>query len=477
MLIVLLWVSACTSFDELQKDPNKATQAHPSLLLTNIEVQTFNVVDVGAMLASRMMVFTDGADLTQYYGWQRNSYYRYNNLRQLVKMDEEADRLGLDNYKFIGLFLKSVQILEITKVFGDVPYSESLSGTTTTPTYDEQQSIYLRALDDLKTANSGLDPDNGAIAGDVVYSGDLTKWKKLINSYSLRILMSLSSHEGNATLNVKGRFKEIVDDPATYPIFTSNDDNGALAFLDLVNNRYPSYNNNSFKTAYYMDESFVNLLKAKLDPRLFTFADKKPQGSALPDDDFNAYGGFDGSAPLADNTNRLVNGEGSRLDPRYYSDPVNEPSILMGYAELEFTLAEAAARGWTTPDDSEVHYLNAIHASMDFYNIPGADQDAYVAQPGVAYNSGSGIELIITQKYINYFLQGGWEAFFNHQRTGFPDFKVDGGGVLNNQQVPTRWMYPQDELTLNNANIDAAIARQFSAGDNINGVTWLLKTE
>src|SRR5690606_7687896 len=109
------------------------------------------------------------------------------------------------------------------------------------------------------------------------------------------------------------------------------------------------------KTAYYMEESFVNVLKDKQDPRLFIFADQKPQGAALPETDFDAYGGLDGSAPLADNTNRLLNGEGSRADARYYSDPVNEPSVLMGYAELEFTLAEAAAREWTEAEPAE-HY-------------------------------------------------------------------------------------------------------------------------
>ena len=81
--------------------------------------------------------------------------------------------------------------------------------------------------------------------------------------------MSLSLKEGNATLNVKNRFKTIVDDPAGHPIFTSNDDNAALFFVDKVNNRYPYLNNNNFKTAYYMEESFVNLLKGFEDPRLF----------------------------------------------------------------------------------------------------------------------------------------------------------------------------------------------------------------
>ncbi len=477
IVIVMLSVSACKDFDELQLDPNRPVQAQPGLLLTGIETRVFQVIDVGSMLASRMMVFTDGTAAEQYYSWQRNSFYRYDELRQIGKMVEEAERTGQENYKSLALFLKSVVILEITKVFGDVPYSESAQATTGVdkPAYDLQQNIYAQVLTDLEEANATLDVDAGALTGDVIYNGDVQKWKKLINSYTLRVLMSLSLKQGNAALNVKNRFKAIVDDPTGHPIFTSNDDNAALMFYDAVNNRYPYLNNNNFKTAFYMEESFVNLLKNMEDPRLFTLADQKPEGVDLPETDFDAYGGLDGSAPLSTNTNRLVAGEASRVDARYYSDPVNEPSILMGYAEMEFTLAEAAARGWIA-DDPEDHYNNGIRASFDFYGIGSDEQDDYLATGGVTYSAANGIKMIDTQKYINFFLIGGWEPFYNQLRTGFPEFSVDGGGVLNDEKVPKRWMYPQLELQLNTANVEEAIERQYTQ-DNINGVMWLLKPE
>src|SRR5205085_716831 len=155
------------------------------------------------------------------------------------------------------------------------------------------------------------------ITGDILYGGDVTKWKKLINSFHLRVLMSLSLKSGNASFGVANRFKEIADDPITYPVFTSRADDGQLVYVDITGNRYPYLNNNSLKTAYYMEQSFVNLLKGNNDPRLFLFADKSPNGSALADDDFSAYDGLDGSAPLADNTNRVVDGEVSRIDARY----------------------------------------------------------------------------------------------------------------------------------------------------------------
>jgi len=473
---MVLSVGACTEFEEMQVDPNRATQTHPGLLLTNLEAITFNYINIGSTLASRQLAYTDGAADEQYYNWQRSGFGRYNSMRQAVKMDQEAARLDLDNYKALALFFESFHIIELTKVFGDVPYSDALQAEDGifSPVYDTQEAIYMKVLNDLETANTMLDPGNGTITGDIIYGGNITKWKKLINSFSLRVLMSMSKKTGAVNTDVMNRFNAIVNNPSAYPVFESNDDNAALHFQDLVGNRYPFFNSNSLKTAYYMEASFVNLLKNNADPRLFEFADRTPNAvsGGLSATNYNAYGGIDGSAPLANNTNLVVAGEVSKVNPRYYNDPVNEPSNLLSYAEVEFTLAEAAARGWTTGNAAS-HYNKGVRASFEFFGL-SSSAEAYLLGSNVAYDAATGIEKIITQKYINFFMNGGWETFYNNLRTGYPAFAVDGGGVVNNQQVPRRWMYPQDELLYNQLNVDAAIQRQY-ATDNINGEMWLLK--
>jgi Starch-binding associating with outer membrane len=474
--LVLLAVTSCKDFDEMQVDPNRATQTHPGLLLTNIESSTFNYVDLGATLASRQMTYTDGAADEQYYNWQRAGFGRYNIMRQVVKMDEEAERLNLTNYRALALFFKSFHIIELSKIFGDVPYGDALQGASGVfnPTYDPQEEIYTQVLNDLDAANGMLDEANGTITGDIIYDGEIAKWRKLINSFALRVLMSMSFKGGAVGTDVVNHFQAIFSNPSDYPIFESNADNASLVFKDLVGNRYPYFNSNGLKTAYYMEESFINMLTDFGDRRLFVFADRTPDAvsDGIPTSNFSAYGGLDGSAPLATNTNRVVAGEISKIHPRYYSSPTNEPSNLLSYAEVEFTLAEAAELGWIT-SDPEGHYNAGILASFAFFGVSGGA--SYLNNPGVPYDTeGGGLEQIITQKYINFFMNGGWETFYNHLRTGFPDFSVDGGGVLNNQQVPKRWMYPLDELQYNQANVDAAIARQYTT-DNINGVMWLLK--
>ncbi|RAJ04038.1 SusD-like starch-binding protein associating with outer membrane [Chitinophaga skermanii] len=479
LMAMALSMSACKKFEAFQTDPNKPTQAAPNLLLTSIEANAFNEVSLSATLASRQMAYTDGVNDNQYYGWQRSGFGNYGNLRQVNRMELEANRMNKPSYVAIAKFFRVYYIMRLTMVFGDVPYSEALQATegNYTPKYDAQEDIFIRALDELKEANAALTAASEAVEGDILYAGKITQWKKLINSYSLRILMTLSNKTNNTKLNVKQRFAEIVNNPAQYPIFDVLADQAQLKFVDKVGNRYPFYNDNSIQTAYYMDESFVNMLKTLKDPRLFSFAAKAPKFDALPATDFNAYGGLQGSASINLNSDRAAKGEASKINRRFYADPANEPGIAIGYAELQFILAEAVVRGWIT-GSADAYYKKGITASFQFYNINTDAADTYKAQAAVQLTAGTEIKSIITQKYIASFMHLGWNSFYEQRRTGFPTFEVVGDGVLNNKKIPVRWMYPENEGIYNADHLKEAINRQFTTGgDNVNGVMWLLKAE
>jgi hypothetical protein len=474
--LLMTITAGCGKFEHFQKDPNYPTQVTPDLLLNTVEQQAFQLTDLGATLATRQMVYTNGVSNDQYYGWTRAEFTSYNNILQVVKMEDEATRTSKPEYIPIAKFFKAWYFLQLTNTFGDIPYSDALKGEAAnlTPAYDEQKDIYAAILDDLKTANSLITSTTTPVTGDIVYNGNMTQWKQLINSLSLRVLMSLSLKEGNTTLNVKQRFAEIVNDPSTYPLMSSNSDNGQLVFYDIANNRYPHLNDNDLQTAYYMEENFINLMKGLKDPRLFTFAEKAPKYASLADNDYNAYGGVQGSAPINDNTNRIVNGEASKIKSRYFNDPVNEPSVALGYPELQFILAEAVVRNWIGGDAS-TYYKNGVTASMQFYKVNQDSITAYLTRNPFPANDQ--LAAIATQKYISSFLSGGWNFFYDQRRTGLPVFDVSGGGVLNGGMVPKRWMYPASESQYNQTNLNTAISRQYPDGDNVNGVMWLLKAE
>lgn len=478
LLLIVLCTSllfGCKDMTSLQNDPNRTTKATPALLLTGIEQTAFSQISLGAALASRYLVFIIGRRQNQYYDWQRASFGTYGNMRQVLKLEQTAERTGKKQYKALTKFFYSWYIIQLTKTFGDVPYSKALKGKESQfkPPYDRQKDIYVKVLNDLQEANQMLSNNQGPINGDIIYDGNIAKWRKLINSFSLRILISLSHKVGSEDLDVKKRFKEIVTNPQQYPIMTSNLDNAALEFHDRTNNRYPYYNSNDLHTAYFMEESFVNLLQEIKDPRLFIFADPKPNASDLPEKSFKAYGGGLGSAPLGEVTESVLNGEVSAVDKRYYTDPTAEPSIGLSYAETEFNIAEAIQRGWIS-GNLKMHYQNGIRASMKFYGIPDTVVNEYLTHEGVALESGQKFEQILTQKYLSFFMNSGWMAFYNQRRTGIPTFNVSGGG-LGKERIPNRWMYPESELINNTKNVETAIQRQYPNGGDIYDKMWLLK--
>lgn len=489
--LLVLSVVSCKKMSYFQVNPNEPTVAEPSLELSNIEQNMFSVISRDASLACRQLVYTQSASDNQYYGWKRSGM-SYGNITQVVKMQQEAVRVNKSNYRYLGKFFTDYYIIGMTQTFGDIPYTQMMQSmgqnnfdsSATRPVYDKQQDIYLNVLNDLKIASDSLSETGGSLEGDIIYNSDILKWKKLINSFTLRVLMSLSKHENDAGLNIRQRFNAIVSDPVKYPLISSNEDNGELKYYDITDNRYPYYNDNSMKTDFYLDSTFVRMLRNLHDPRLFTYGQPTPDAavSNLPVTDYNAYGGLWGSGDLGYNISKRGAGEASAINKRFAYDPINEPSVLMGYAEVQFILAEAASRGWIS-GDAQTYYMNGIQASLEFSNYNNsysdADIQAYLNQPVLTLKPATAIEQIITQKYISMFMNSGWQAFYEHRRTGFPEFEVAGSGIINVVKgvnaVPKRWMYPLDEYTNNAVNVQNAVKNQYPDGDDINGTMWLIQ--
>lgn len=462
--------SAC-DYDKYQVDPNRTSEAPPGLFLTNLIVNSFNNLDENAAQASRMMTWVDGQSSSQYYTWQRAGFGGYSNILQTEQMIKEAERLSLPNYIALAKFFQAYHYYQLTMAFGEVPFSDALKGSEENyvPVYDSQEEIFTGVLDLLDEANLELSNSEPELVGDVLFAGDLSKWKKVINSFRLRVLMTLSAQDGSSTIDISAQFATMIADPASYPLIQSNDDNLALQHYDVAGNRYPFFDNQNMKVAYPLETTFVELLKDRSDPRLFQIAEMNSLGS--DPSDFASYGGLDGSASFEDFQAEFLSGVGSFPSLRYSEDPTTEPTVIMGFAEVQFILAEAIELGWIA-GNAENYYNEGISANMEFYGISAGDISTYLAGSNVAYNAADGIEMINTQKYLTYFLSSGWEAFYNQRRTGFPVFSATD---FNEGLVPSRWMYPQSELNLNTANVNTAIERQFSGDDNINAQMWLLK--
>ena len=471
-LVILIAVfGGCKKHEYYQRNPNNSSTATPSLLLTNICVQTFALWPMDVSYAVRHMTYYERPNVYVNYNWSTGSFSAYDILRQIQVMDSIATDPNLVNYRGLAKFFRAWHFTQLTETFGDVPYSQALLalGGTTKPAYDKQEDIYAGVLSELEEANNLLDPSLSPILGDVIFEGSPLQWKKLVNAFRLRVLMHLSKREGSTTINVREQFQAIIADPAKYPLMSSIADNAQLVYnTTSIDNYYPLYQNNSVPSLAALEKSFVTELKDRQDPRLFAIAEPITD---MPAGDFNSYDGVDAGGTIADQNNQSPSA--SKISRRYINDPVNEPMILLGYSEQEFVIAEAIARGWITGDASE-HYYNGITASMQFYDIPQTDIDAYLAQPEVVYNAGNAIPMIILQKYFSMYLNSGWEPFFEQRRTGIPTLPT-GPGTDNGGLVPQRWQYPQDEYSYNEENVTAAVQSQFGGDDTINGVMWVLQ--
>ncbi len=477
--------SACEKLTDINIDPNNAGTTHPQALLTNVEWSAFNAWrGTSPLYTQKMIVQTDGENANQIYNWQRGSFDQYGNLRNVTKMIDEATKINEPTYLALGKFFRAYYFYNLTLTFGDIPYSEALKGESEgiyLPKYDEQKSVFQGVMRELQEADSLLADNADIIQGDIIFAGNAEKWRKAVNAFRLKVLMTLSKRTSERDLAITQEFAQIV---ANKPILQSDADDAQLVYLDQQDNRYPEFNSSGYGSGMYMDSTFIRRLQDHNDPRLFAIASQTRLGreAGKPLDDFSAYEGGDPIVPYAQVNNKAIAGRLSKVHDRYTTDPTCEPMVLIGYAEQQFILAEAMVRGWISGDDVAT-YESGVRAGLNFYakyaknmgSYFNAEKiDGYLQQQNVnlanSSNADERIAKIMMQKYLRSFHQGGYSSYFDHLRTGYPTLRK-----ASNVRTAYRWMYPQKEYNQNTAHVEEAIKRQFGGNDVIQQATWWVK--
>ncbi len=486
LILAALSMAACQNYEELQIDPNRPTTAPPAQIFTGIQVDLFRSGYEPWSETYRLGQFY--AITFDYYGNQDYNWgasdLAYGTLRNVLRMEQEAQRLSNDSpYPALAKFFKAYFFVNMTRRMGDIPMTQALEGDENfTPSYDTQKEVYEQAFQWLEEANNELAPlDSTTLEGDIFLDGTVRQWRQLVNAFRLRTLISLSMKADDPDLQVKQQFAAIVNDPAKYPVIGLLDESAKMTFHNLPNNEYPiNPGNRGFTIGrYVLAETYLSTLKALNDPRTFTVAEPTQQAKENGGPDyaskFSSYVGANSGNNLGDLYVNSTNGEYSLpKDDRYYSY-TGEPTFILGYPEVAFIIAEGIQRGWAAGQAAD-YYNEGIRASMSFYGISEEEIAAYLAQPAVQYagNTPDGLNQILTQKYLAFFQNSGWEAFYNQRRTGVPAFDI-GPGNQNGGKIPVRWLYPQSEYQNNNANVKEAIQRQFNGADDINEPLWILK--
>lgn len=469
LLFCFLFTSCDEKFEELNTNPNIATDVNPGLILPKV-IEGFTT-------SSYRFAFEDGMLLTQHlasindnskdrYFWGPNNTH-WATLYDLLRNVENIYQLGKESknesYQAIGLFFRSFAYCQLTSSYGDIPYSEAISAKTEqvfTPSYDSQEVVFEAILADLQEANQLLSETGSPIVGDILYNGNLTQWKKLINSFRLRVLLRVSDKK-----EVSQQMQEIVSNE---PLFESNADNAFITYLSTAPYQfyYSTLREEDFnkrRLSFFAD----SVLTALNDKRLE--AHYRPTDASL-ESGVLAYEGIPNG--LSEDKSIVYNGGTqfvSRIGTRYRENPIGGIGILMHYAELQFILAESIEKNLIS-GNADFHYKNGILADMEFLGLENNNE--YLAQELVTLTSSSAenIEKIVTQKWMS--MWGiGMEAWYNWRRTGFPKIKpaVDD---LNGGKIPVRFLYPSEESLLNKSNYEQAIQQQ--GLDDINTKMWLL---
>lgn len=355
-------------------------------------------------------------------------------------IDMDASKAN-NNYKGIALALRSWVFQLLTDAYGDIPYKEATK--TITPVYDTQKEVYEGLLAELSQAQALLSNSNGSIEGDVVYNGNIGRWKKFINSLKLRIALRIADREPQLA---KQTIANVLADADG--LINSLDDNFKFTYTTPPQQN-PMAAQFETRDDYRISKTIVDELYRLSDPRLPIFAQ-------LPaDTSVQKYVGAANGLSNGDASNQGFN-RTSRPGAFFLKD--ESPAVIFTYSEVLFALSEAVSRGYIG-GDAESYYKQAIEASFNQFGI--TDQEvinSYLNQSAVRFDASNYKQSIGIQKWIAFYGQG-LDAFAEWRRLDYPILKPGQGSVLNGK-IPVRLFYPGTEQSLNGKNYTKAVANQ-----------------
>ncbi|MCC7523601.1 MAG: SusD/RagB family nutrient-binding outer membrane lipoprotein [Chitinophagaceae bacterium] len=501
---IILFSWGCDkNFDSINTNPNTATADvfNPGFLFTRVQMQTFLGGGDEGFVSNMMYFSTFVQHFTTLYdegffAWYGDKYvYRQDandvlwnhtyNVSKFLQDVIEQKKEDNDNLYQMARIWKVILFQRLTDAYGDVPYSEASLAfyqQIKKPKYDTQEFIYKDMLATLKDAVAKLDAGTDNFAKfDIVYKGDIAKWKKLGNSLMLRLGMRLTKVDiGEAEKWVKDAIS------GNGGLMSSNDDNLVLRGTDgggvnasLIIPWAPQYFR-GVQSGSYISATLFDYMDTRNDPRLFKICAIYPSTTsdpALDDRDPAHQKGLPSgwgelqinNIPNYDPSNPLGMRQWSDLNRSAFAK-FDGPRFLMTNAQVQLLLSEAALRGWG--GDAKDLYEKGVRADMENYSNYDSDVAITTAEITGFLNANpfvgtvdfnAALNQISGQYWLACFLNG-YEAFANWRRTDYPDVIIPTNYQVNGNETngkrPGRLKYQADEPRLNAENYQAAVQKQ-----------------
>ena len=462
--LAALTVSCDKDFESINQSPNDSQVTDPNLLLASAVISTQNVIYNSQVGGDMGLCWAQHWSKVQYNDEEKyiprralmNSVFSlmYTSVIGEAKAAYAlAGDQGNTNVQGVALVVQANAFQILTDTFGPVPFAEAGVPGNFKPKYDSQEDVYdgiLAMLDEAETLFASGNGDLSA-GSDLVYGGNVAKWRKLAASLKLKALMRISK-----VRNVSAEVQSLV---ASGLLMSSNGDSAQLAYTASQPDANPIYetlvydNRNEYKVSSVLVDQ-LNLLN---DPRLAVFAK------------VNNANAYVGNTPGVENPG---NYNGFSSPGAFYLNP-ELPGVILSYAQVEFLLAEAANEG-IIPGDiaaAKMHFQAGITANFEFNGLSAAQATAYYSQPNLDFtNQSLGRDKIGTQRWLALYGQG-IEAWTEWRRTGYPALAPVANAAISN--IPRRFYYSTDEQNFNQANYTDAVSTLDQGDTMLSKVWWM----
>jgi len=477
-LLVTALATGCTkNFEKINSNPDATTTASSASLLSDALVRT-TTVDMESRFnychAFMQYGYSSFWSGTTYVTSDAPASSLWNNFYTPVLTDldyliqqTQSDATQASTYAAARIWRVFI-FQKLTDFYGDVPYSQSglaLTNKVYTPVYDSQQSIYASLVTELRASIALLAANSlQTVQGDQFYSGSASEWKKLGASLLLKVGMRLIKVDPT---QASALAKEAVADG----VMTSNTDMPVLYHSALFANGIYTVVEDGVEH-FFLDKTLVSEMQTADDPRLpiygAIYSAPVSQGGTITDDnpaDFVGYS-FVGSDPAPT----------VRINASIFGLQTT-PFFDYQYAEVAFLEAEAVIRGYITGDASTL-YTSGVTAQMESLallptnpTITATQISTYLTQNPLPTASEDQIARINTEYWLAGFAFDAEDEYANWRRTGYPVLTPNPGSV--SKTIPRKMIYPQSEFTLNNANVNAALAQYGGENTfNTDAVVW-----
>jgi hypothetical protein len=477
VLVAFLFAGCTDKFEEINTDPDNPKEVSAdNILAWAIWQNSFCFYDRWFMLDEpasfagyvAKMSYIDEAKYQFRPGVQDTNWqYFYRILLNLRDVQARAIDAGFKNLELAAKTMEVEAVQIATDRWRDIPYSDAvkLADDRFLPQYDRQEDIYpallalTKEIGDKFAEGAG---DDDISTGDLLFDGDMNKWRRFANSLRLRMAIRIS--EVSSAL-ARQHVEEVLGNPSKYPLIDSNDANAFFWWDGSDVNRYEPIADayRTRKTEFCAPDLLVDHMLERNDPRISIYFTPTPSSSIVGDPDYN-----DGK-PLY---RGYIIGASSNPPAKNYSVWGDRYGINLGgfspyyrASEVYFHIAEAALLGYNTDGISaEQAYTNALNLSMEENGVSEEDAAAYLSGAGKFDGTK---KKIWYEEWVALFKQGmeGWSLY---RRTGIPDNHYIAPGRANryaNHNVPPfRSPYPATELSLNgenNAPFNAEIVDDF----------------